>query len=263
MRPHYVSDYFPGHAVWLAAGRVLVGQRVGGRAGANASLFLLALYWMLRGWMPARWALFGVAAGGLRFAIGSYWINAYHGGFLPAIGGALVAGAFARLRKRAGISQGLVFGFGLAILASTRPVEGALYSIPFVAVLAWDFRRNALALIAAGCAGAALRGRARRLFLARHRQPVRHGLSDQPENLRMADDAGVHDAAEGGDITTSNSHVTTITSGASISESMDRSNFVQYLTFRIQEYWRFFLGPDADGSPDHARAGMAQAAECC
>jgi hypothetical protein len=147
MRPHYVSVYFPGQAVWLAAGRLLVGSAWAGVL-AECAAFLLALYWMLDGWMPSRWALFGALLAGLRFAIGSYWVNAYHGGFLPAIGGALVAGAFARLRKRATLAQGVVFGAGLAILASTRPLEGALYSIPFVAVLAWEFRRNAVALLA-------------------------------------------------------------------------------------------------------------------
>jgi hypothetical protein len=148
MRPHYVSPYFPGQAVWLAAGRLLIGS-AWAAVVAECGIFLAILYWMLRAWIPSRWALFGVLLAGLRFAIGSYWINAYHGGFVPAIGGALVAGAFARLRKRAGLWQGLVFGTGLAILASTRPVEGALYSIPFVAVLAWEFRRNRGALLVA------------------------------------------------------------------------------------------------------------------
>src|SRR3984957_6426185 len=141
MQPHYVSAYFPGHAVWLAAGRFVTGIPWTGVL-AECACFLLALYWMLRGWMPSRWALFGVLLAGLRFAIGSYWINAYHGGFLSAIGGALVAGAFARLRRVPSLTVGALFGIGLAILASTRPVEGALYSIPFVAVLAWGFRRN-------------------------------------------------------------------------------------------------------------------------
>jgi hypothetical protein len=52
---------------------------------AECAGFLIALYWMLRGWMPSRWALFGVLLAGLRFAIGSYWVNAYHGGFLPPL----------------------------------------------------------------------------------------------------------------------------------------------------------------------------------
>ncbi len=126
MRPHYVSPYFPGHALWLAAGRLLTGSAWAGVL-AQCGIFLAVLYWMLRAWMPSRWALFGVLLAGLRFAIGSYWINNLHGGFLPAIGGALVAGAFARLRKQSSVTQGFVLGLGMAILMSTRPVEGAFF----------------------------------------------------------------------------------------------------------------------------------------
>ena len=252
MQPHYVSAYFPGHALWLAAGRLVTGSVWAGVL-AECALFLIALYWMLCGWMPARWALFGVLLAGLRFAIGSYWINAYHGGFLPALGGALVAGAFARLyqvgrghalptSRAFRLLEGLVLGIGLAILASTRPVEGALYSIPFVALLAWNFRRNALTLVVAAvpvllCAAALgdyfshITGcpfvTAYQINQKTYGWPMTLAFIKPPQiehhNIELARyyeyEKTEHQRVEG------------------------PIEFLQFLTFRIQEYWRFFLGP--------------------
>ena len=144
-QPHYVSNYFPGHALFLAAGKIALASPWAGVL-AEYALFLGALYWSLRGWMPSRWALVGIVLAAVRFGIASYWINAYHGGFLPALGGALIFGAFPRLRKDVSAAEGarlgLIFGAGLAILAATRPFEGLAYAIPFVAVLFWEKRRR-------------------------------------------------------------------------------------------------------------------------
>ena len=112
-QPHYVSNYFPGHAILLALGRLLFGSAWTGVL-AECAGFLLLLYWALRGWMPPRWALFGMLLAALRFAIASYWVNAYRlGGFLPAMGRALIAGAFPRLKeKRRRGSTGCCRGLG-------------------------------------------------------------------------------------------------------------------------------------------------------
>src|SRR5579872_987060 len=67
-QPHYVSNYFPGQAVFLAAGMVALHSAWAGVL-AGCFFFLLALYWALRGWMPARWALFGTLLAALRFGI--------------------------------------------------------------------------------------------------------------------------------------------------------------------------------------------------
>ena len=70
-QPHYVSNYFPGHAAMLALGRLALGSAWAGVL-AECAGFLLLLYWALRGWMPARWAVFGVLLAALRFGIASY-----------------------------------------------------------------------------------------------------------------------------------------------------------------------------------------------
>jgi hypothetical protein len=241
MQPHYVSAYFPGQAVWLAAGRMLTGSAWAGVLGQCAA-FLLALYWMLRGWMPSRWALFGVVLAGLRFAIGSYWVNAYHGGFMPAIGGALVAGAFFRIEKKADVTQGLVLGVGLAALAATRPMEGALYSIPFVAVLAWEFRRNAIALLVAGvpvaiCAGALciysshITGSP---FVTAYQ--IEQKTYGWPRSVAFLNAPPV----ENRNIEFANYYKYEVSEREKVDGPV---HFLEFLTFRLQEYWRFFLGP--------------------
>jgi hypothetical protein len=241
MQPHYVSAYFPGQAVWLAAGRVITGSAWSGVL-AECAGFLLALYWMLRGWMPARWALFGVLLAGLRFGIGSYWINAYHGGFLPAIGGALVAGAFARLRKRRGILQGFVFGAGLAILGATRPVEGALYGLPFAAMLVWDFRRNAVSLLAAALPVALCLAALGVYFSHVTGSPfvtayqINQKTYGWPMTLAFLKPPQV----EHHNIEFARYYEYELSEHQRVDGPI---HFLQFLTFRVQEYWRFFLGP--------------------
>lgn len=241
MRPYYVSPYFPGHALWLAAGLLLTGSAWAGVL-AQCWIFLAVLYWMLRGWMPARWALFGVLLAGLRFAIGSYWINNLHGGFLPAIGGALVAGAFARIRKRASVAQGFVMGLGMAILMSTRPVEGALYCIPFVAILAWEFRRNFAPLLVAAvpvllCAGALgvyfshITGSP---FVTAYQ--INQKTYGWPMTLAFLKPPVV----EHHNVEFKRYYEYELSEHERVDGPI---HFVQYLTFRMQEYWRFFLGP--------------------
>src|SRR5271163_2138329 len=71
-QPHYVSNYFPGHALVLAAARRVMGNPWAGVL-AECGAFLGVLYWMLRGWMPGRWAVFGVLLGRWRLGTGGIW----------------------------------------------------------------------------------------------------------------------------------------------------------------------------------------------
>jgi len=244
-QPHYASNYFPGHAVLLALGRLAIGSAWAGVL-AETFIFLLSLYWALRGWMPPRWAVFGVLLAALRFGIGSYWVNAYHGGFLPAIGGALVAGAFPRLRERISAARALALGTGLAVLAATRPFEGFFVAAPFLAVLTWHHRRRWKSLAKIGLPAAvpvaivlaglgvyfshvtgspivttyqiSQRTYGWPMALAWRTPPAVH----EP-NREMQDyydyEIGEHERVSG------------------------PLNMLEYATFRLQEYWRFFLGP--------------------
>jgi hypothetical protein len=244
-QPHYVSSYFPGHALVLAAGILALHSAWAGVL-AECAAFLAILYWALRGWMPSRWALFGVLLAALRFAIGSYWVNAYHGGFLPAAGGALIFGAFARLRKRASFSHGLVLGLGLAILAGTRPFEGLAFALPFVAMLAWEFRTRffamaRIAIPAVAVAGIAVAGLGV-YFTHVTGSPLvtAYQISQKTYGWPMGLAWTPPPRIEHRHIELARYYNYEIGEREKVDGPID---FVEYLTFRLQEYWRFFLGP--------------------
>jgi hypothetical protein len=71
-----------------------------------------------------------------------YWLNSYWGGAIAAAGGALVAGALARLvrdpSRRSTASLGAV---GAVVLANSRPFEGAIFCLVALAAFALAVRR--------------------------------------------------------------------------------------------------------------------------
>jgi len=134
MKPTYMSMYFPGQGLLLAAGKVLFGNPWFALLIASA-LMCAALCWALQAWLPPGWALFGGLLAVMRLGLFSCWTNTYHAaGSLAALGGALVIGSAPRLMKTARLRYGLLMGVGIAILMLTRPFEGMLLCLP-VAVL--------------------------------------------------------------------------------------------------------------------------------
>jgi hypothetical protein len=141
MKPTYMSMYFPGQGLLLAAGKVLFGNPWFAVLTASA-LMCAALCWALQAWLPPGWALFGGLLAVVRLGLYSCWTDTYHAaGSLAAIGGALVIGSLPRLMKTARSRYGLLMGIGIAILILTRPFEGVLLCLPVAVVLGrWVIR---------------------------------------------------------------------------------------------------------------------------
>jgi hypothetical protein len=138
--PTYMSMYPPAQGLVLAAGQVMghpwIGQLL------ITAVMCAAICWMLQAWVPPPWALVGAILAVLRLGILSYWMNTYWCASVAALGGALVLGAWPRLRRYMHARQGLVLALGLVLVANSRPYEGFVFSIPVaIAIVAWFIAR--------------------------------------------------------------------------------------------------------------------------
>ncbi len=133
--PTYSSIYPPAQGLILAIGQLLGRPWFG--VLLSAAAMCAAIAWILRAWMPPRWAFLGGALAAAKFGVASYWINSYWGGAAAAVGGALVLGALGRIKRRPTIKHPILLGLGVAILANSRPYEGLLFCIPAAAWFLW------------------------------------------------------------------------------------------------------------------------------
>jgi hypothetical protein len=138
-RPTYMSMYPPAQGVVLAVGELLGHPWIGHLL--VTALMCATMCWMLQAWMPPAWALLGALLAVLRLGILSYWMNGYWSASVVALGGALVLGAWPRIRERQGVTDALLMGLGLVILANSRPYEGLVCAVPVaIAMLWWLFK---------------------------------------------------------------------------------------------------------------------------
>jgi hypothetical protein len=158
--PVYASKYPPAQGLVLAIGQLLGHPWIG--VLLSAATMAAAFVWMLQAWMPARWAMLAGILAAAKLCVACYWMNSYWGGAVAAIGGALVLGAFGRIKRRPTFAQGILLGLGIATLFNSRPYEGVFFCAPLVlAALLWflrqvrgrESRRSVLRLIVlpAGC----------------------------------------------------------------------------------------------------------------
>lgn len=136
VRPTYMSMFFPGWGLALAAAQVLFGHPWIANLIADG-LMCAAIVWMLQAWLPPGWALLGGFLALLRIGLFTYWINTISGGngLLDAFSGALVLGALPRLVRTARLRYGILLALGIGMLALTRPYEGLLLCLPVAAYL--------------------------------------------------------------------------------------------------------------------------------
>jgi hypothetical protein len=139
--PTYQSVYPVAQGLFLSLGMAVVGHPWWG-VWLEMGLLGASLCWMLQGWLPPPWALFGSLLAVLQFGITSYWMNSYWGGAPGAIGGALLLGSWPRLALRPTRRSAIVMTVGIILLANSRPWEGFWLTGAVLLLLAVDYLKK-------------------------------------------------------------------------------------------------------------------------
>lgn len=139
--PTYASKYPPAQGLFLVLGQVLFGEPIVG-VWLSYGLMCAALTWMLFGWVPPRWALWGGVFASI-WLVGiqtenGYWARTYWGGAVAALGSALLFGGLRRITRSPAVLPSIVTAIGVGILANSRPYEGLLIAaLPAAFLFVW------------------------------------------------------------------------------------------------------------------------------
>lgn len=136
--PTYASKYPPGQAFFLAIGERFLGHPFFGSV-LECFIFVSAVVWMLRAWMPPGMALLGGFCTAVAFGTGNYWLESYWGGGAVAGAGvALVLGAIGRIRSQHRFITAWPLAVGIVLIWFVRPFEGGFFVLAAAALLLFD-----------------------------------------------------------------------------------------------------------------------------
>jgi hypothetical protein len=139
-----------------------------------------------------------------------------------------------------------MLGLGLAVLAVSRPFEGALFSLPMLGVLFWQHRRSFGGLTKIAVPTALLSGIAI-FFLGLYFRQITgsplvtaYQISQKTYGWPMGLAWTPPPKVEHTNIEFARYYKYELSERGTVDGPID---FLEYLTFRVQEYWRFFVGP--------------------
>jgi hypothetical protein len=136
-QPTYSSMYPPAQGLILALGKLISGHYMAG-VWLTSALLCALVYWMLLGWLPARWAFLGALFTIFRVDLFSYWANSYWGGAHAAISGVLIFGSIPRLASRPQKLHAIWIALGLILLVNSRPYETVFIALSTLILLIWE-----------------------------------------------------------------------------------------------------------------------------